>query len=103
MLNLEQTAFSTAPLDVKFYSEKRNKYYALIDIEKGLEEKYLNLDLIGALLESDIKNIYLITDMSHSKNRLKEVQALRTNLRKKGLIVHAVITPADYAWHHLTE
>lgn len=77
--------------------------YDKIKIDHGLEAKFLNLDLIYALSKSNITDLFLFTDMRHSAENLKERLALITSLRKRNVIVRAVITPSDYVWHYLDD
>lgn len=77
--------------------------YDHIDIDKGLPDKYINLNLIAALINFRVTNLYLFTDMRHYSDSVKERKALIKSLQNKGLTVHGVITPSDYAFPILTE
>lgn len=94
------------------------KTYALVDVDEtlilnvaldldkmkdGIPDHYLNMNLINALLQSKITDLYLFTAMRQGEQGLQERQALIVALKKKGFNVHGMITPADYVFPYLQE
>ncbi|KTC76932.1 hypothetical protein [Legionella brunensis] len=58
-----------------------------------------NDNLLAALKEAGIRDIYLFTSMTITSNSVKERQEAISYLRGKGFTVHGVITPSDIFWH----
>lgn len=100
--------------------EKLNSTVALLDVDETLFVDQLNVDpdvdnvesvkgkilaggvlnveLILALKASQVKDVYLFTDMTFTVTSMLERKALVAILKDYGFTVHGVATPADLAW-----
>lgn len=83
------------------------KTMALLDVDDTLyfgyhppplDEKRINLDLLLALKERKITELYLFTDMVMEDRVIAHRQLLIEFLRSQGFTVHGVITPNDLLW-----
>ncbi len=63
-----------------------------------LDKKRINLDLLLALKERKITELYLFTDMVMEDRVIAHRQLLIEFLRSQGFAVHGVITPNDLLW-----
>lgn len=63
-----------------------------------LDKKRINLDLLLALKERKITDLYLFTDMVMEERVIAHRQLLIEFLRSQGFTVHGVITPNDLLW-----
>lgn len=76
----------------------------LVDIDHTLAyslkggELIPNEKLLDALKSKGIMDLYLFTDMTVSKESIKDRLKLIKILKERGFIVHGVITPLDYFW-----
>ncbi|STX37461.1 hypothetical protein [Legionella feeleii] len=58
-----------------------------------------NDNLLNALLEAGVRDIYLFTSMTINEEGVMERQTLANYMESKGFKVHGVITPSDIFWH----
>ncbi|HHF7345215.1 TPA: hypothetical protein ACPSKB_001633 [Legionella feeleii] len=58
-----------------------------------------NDNLLDALLEAGVRDIYLFTSMTINAEGVMERQTLANHMESKGFKVHGVITPSDIFWH----
>lgn len=63
-----------------------------------LDKKRINLDLLLALKERKITELYLFTDMVMEARAIAHRQLLIEFLHAQGFTVHGVITPNDLLW-----
>ena len=75
-----------------------NSFDDLSTIKESIK-KHLNVNLLSALFASDVRDVYLFTNMSFKKPELLERFALTTILEEYGFTVHGVVSPTDVAWH----
>lgn len=82
-------------------SSKRS--VALLDVDHTLlfSLDTINLDLLQSLLNHQILDIYLFTDMVFSKSGIKDRTQLITRLEAMGFVVHGTITISDVLWSQL--
>ena len=76
------------------------KTYALLDVMDTLidGDTNYNLNLIDSLLENNITDVYLFTDMSFMPDELGKLRELISVLIDKGLTIHGVMTVYDLFW-----
>jgi|GEM_PF-4023614 len=76
---------------------------ALLDVDDTLIVKgKLNIELLNALKEKGIKDVYLLTDMIMINSSIEERQNLIEALAREGFTCHGVITPADLLWSSIS-
>ncbi len=76
-----------------------SKIYALLGVKALLDNNNkLNINIIWALQESNIKDIWLFTDMSFSPLEVSQCKQLINSLEANHLTVLGVLTKADLFW-----
>jgi|GEM_PF-5035940 len=75
---------------------------ALLDVDHTLLfHGETNMDLLNALLNHDIKDVYLFTDMTFNAPDIRDRKSLINQLEHWGFTVHGVISPNDFFWEAL--
>lgn len=93
LLDMDHTLVYTAYLT----NEKGER---LTDETGELQTKTVyNIELLNKLKANGIRDAYLFTDMTISKNRLEDRLQLIKFLEEQGFTVHGVITPLDFFWN----
>lgn len=76
------------------------KTYALLDVDHTLviDNKTYNYNLLNALKNNNIKDVYLFTDMTFRSTDITDRKELVRILQAIGLTVHGVLTTPDLFW-----
>ena len=75
---------------------------ALLDVDHTLLfNERLNFELLRALKQNDIQDVYLFTDMTLKSYSVHERNDLIDHLKQLGFKVHGVLTPLDLLWHEI--
>lgn len=78
------------------------KPVALLDVDHTLLfDNRLNIELLRALKQNGIQDVYLFTDMTLKSYSVHERNELIDHLKQLDFNVHGVLTPLDLLWHEI--
>jgi len=99
LLDVDRTLLGNVVIDYNPQADFKSQIAHISEQLRDKKNSAINRELLQALQVSNIKDIYLFTDMRLSAQQIMERQGLVEALNAEGFTVHGVIVPADPVWH----